>query len=199
MSSFLVIFQHCERWDSQEKKWMETGKTEELIFHPSSRRLASTISSTATIFFFFCAKYFGLWNFDNKKDALFKAAELRKNPLNLSRENVISFCLELTLHQSISHTFFSSKKIYQRVTFYFKAKEETIWPESYRFLRTSRRRKKVGTFPENASPWIYGGSTLAKLLRFMMSRLKEKIQLPKNHLRRKREKNQWMKNGNLDF
>ena len=52
---------------------------------------------------------------------------------------------------------------------------------------TSTEQKKVVTFPENASPWIYGGSTLAKLLRFMMSRLKEKIQLPKNHLRRKRE------------
>ena len=111
MSSFLVIFQHCERWDSQEKKWMETGKTEELIFHPSSRRLASTISSTATNFFFFSAQnILGCEILTIKRMHFLRQQNSEKNPLNLSRENVISFCLELTLHQSISHTFFPSKK-----------------------------------------------------------------------------------------
>ena len=110
MSSFLVIFQHCERWDSQEKKWMETGKTEELIFHPSSRRLASTISSTATNFFFSAQNILGCEILTIKRMHFLRQQNSEKNPLNLSRENVISFCLELTLHQSISHTFFPSKK-----------------------------------------------------------------------------------------
>ena len=81
---------------------MEPGKTEELIFHPSSRdEEASVVRSCATAtIFFFCAKYiFGCEILTIKRMHFYgRGTEKTK----LEQENVISFWLELTLHQSYS-------------------------------------------------------------------------------------------------
>ena len=184
-----------------EKKRMEPGKTEELIFHPSSREEASSSSAAATILFF-CAKYIFGCEILTIKRMHFYGRSTEKKPPKLEQENVISFWLELTLHQSFTQLrflekviFFKDARILKKISWQ-KVNEKSSKAAEKVFdlaakTASMEQKKKLEHFlkMQVLDLWRVHSS---KTSRFMMSL--EKNTTPKNHLRR-REKHHQMKNG----